>query len=456
MTDFDKRMDARLREYGDRWRAALPDPAEPPAARHRARHWAPVAAAAAVALVAGGVALTGIDDETNEPTDTKPAPAVVPWAPLDPHRDELPTVMEPAWPTAEDFAGVPPCEASDLRIGTPQTDGAAGTMYISVPIEAIGGRTCRLDPWPEPVFLSPDGPLDITASQLKMTHGVDGSDLGALVRPDHPVTVTMGWAVSHSCPEVDNTEIEIGVMGAASIAWPLPGFGRTSCSPGEERALPFVRQIEFDGVHPPRTVSPWRDVEVTGDLQAGTVVMESPDDLPLAACPDYRIEIAGSLGPAAFHEWGLNCEAVPHRDADGAPYLPAGTPVTFEMGPPLGAITDSTAVWTLLAPGNHVLKGPLGVAQSGEGLISGQVRVVGGPAPGIDEPVTAGRVIATGTNGGGEASIAPDGTYSMSLPAGEYDLAVEAEDRWKGVPCHDRAGVTGGATTDADIICSIK
>jgi hypothetical protein len=64
-----------------------------------------------------------------------------------------------------------------------------------------------------------------------------------------------------------------------------------------------------------------------GDVITFEAVLESSTDLPLDPCPDYNI----AFGRHSWRTWQLNCSAVPYRDAQGRPYLPAFTNVRFEM-----------------------------------------------------------------------------------------------------------------------------
>jgi hypothetical protein len=132
--------------------------------------------------------------------------------------------------------------------------------------------------------------------------------------------------------------------------------------------------------HEGTVATPYAALEVGGnlDLTAApgetmrfTVTLTSPTDLPLDPCPDYRIVQVADDGP---HEeaYALNCAAVPFRDDRGRPYLPAGTPVRFDMrttvvGP--GGSTEKLS-WTLDT-----------VDQKGVG---GSLTVQSAPAPSYD------------------------------------------------------------------------
>jgi len=84
-------------------------------------------------------------------------------------------------------------------------------------------------------------------------------------------------------------------------------------------------------------------------------------DVSLAQCPDYSIVERWSWDDFSVAKFALNCAAVPNRDSAGAPYLPDGVPVKFEMrgsGPGLDGGPE-TATWKLKAPGGPSLPIPL-------------------------------------------------------------------------------------------------
>ena len=64
-----------------------------------------------------------------------------------------------------------------------------------------------------------------------------------------------------------------------------------------------------------------------GDVLVFDAVLESSTDLPLDPCPDYNV----AFGRHSWTTRQLNCAAVPYRDAQGRPYLPAFENVRFEM-----------------------------------------------------------------------------------------------------------------------------
>ncbi|HWJ83409.1 MAG TPA: DUF4232 domain-containing protein [Nocardioides sp.] len=446
---MDDRMDERLRTHAARWREDLPEVAPfSPRAPRRAGVVAAAAAAAVLVVVGAGVVLRSGTDRADAPpadrTSPSPAPRVVPWADLPPTHPTLPTTPAPA------------CGPGDVAAGRPRTEGAAGTEYLTVDLRLTGDAPCWVSQDPAVTFLSAGEPLDlrVTKNQPDATPGTR-----VLVDGSHPATLTIGWAVSHSCPAVDNDEIRV-TLGPNDVPLSLPGFGLSSCNPGEERSLPFVSPLQSAASPGAGSTSPWREVEVAGDLDlaAGVdedvtfdVTLTSRVDLPLAACPDY-VMTAGSHGGT----YGLNCADVPYQDDAGDAYLPADTPVTFQMRVDgFDRAAAGKVVWRLDVRGTTALHGQLTVGDVELGTVTGTVTVVGGPAGTPDRVVTAGRVTATGPSGTDQSAIGPDGTYTLHLPPGAYDLEATPLAPLRGIVCPDRVGVTGGATVTADITCSI-
>lgn len=83
-----------------------------------------------------------------------------------------------------------------------------------------------------------------------------------------------------------------------------------------------------------------------------TVTLTSPKDLPLDPCPDFTITERFSYDDEVNAPYGLNCAAVPFRDEDGVPYLPAGTPVAFAMELTTPDVDVPTLTWSLEVPGS--------------------------------------------------------------------------------------------------------
>lgn len=80
----------------------------------------------------------------------------------------------------------------------------------------------------------------------------------------------------------------------------------------------------FDGVSATGTIE---GTASPGDVITFDAVLESSTDVVLDPCPDFNIW----FGRHDAQSWQLNCAAVPYRDAQDRPYLPAFENVRFEM-----------------------------------------------------------------------------------------------------------------------------
>ncbi|GAB3860358.1 hypothetical protein GCM10028801_23070 [Nocardioides maradonensis] len=464
--DLDRRMDERLARAGRVWRESLPAAREPDLVapgRHRARWLVPSAAAAAVALVVGGVVgLVGHGGGADAPLPgaSSSAAGVVPWAALPATHPRLPV----RWvgPTAATIYAARPCGTGDVDHGKAVGGGAAGTAYVTTRLSlAPGHSSCRLPASFGARLLDHGTPIPTGPSGLGGRRPVP-----VLITRAWPAELSVGWSVTHVCGHVDNTTIRVSLIKAGTFD--LPGFGRTTCNPGE----PMTEPLDLPAIQPGYTqqrVSPYDGVRVSGDLRLTgrpgqtvdfTITLTSRRDLVLDPCPDYRI---GAYTPIQSESrvatYGLNCAQVPYRAAAGTPYLPAGVPVTFAMQLTAPAVDVPKLEWELLAPPTLPALGgvlTVGTAQP-DGTLTGVVTMDGGPAPGTSTKVTSGTVTLVGDDGTRRvASIAADGTYTAHVPAGAYTLVVRTPQWNGGALFKDRAGVTGGAVTTADVSLPMK
>lgn len=360
-------IDQALRRHTERWRASLPpvpDLATARIRRTRARRRQVAAAAAAVLLVAGGISLaTGVltggahrslppTTPTHSANASTPA-ADVPWKALPAKNPTLPVTTVPASPDPAAAAGVRACTADDLQLTRSRADGAAGgTMYLPVRLVLTGTDPCRLQGYPIVRPLGHGTVLALTVADETDGPPPTGKAVATVVRSGEPAIFRIAWARSHSCPVMDNDRLEITLPGIAR-SFTIAGFGTSFCNPGEPG--PAVMTVEpvqpLDYARAYKT-SPYAGVTATGDLDltattgrtvAFTITLTSDQDLPLVPCPDYDIET--SAGPRAY---GLNCDAVPYRDAEHRPYLPAGVPVRFAMQADPGPESWPKFEWQLI------------------------------------------------------------------------------------------------------------
>lgn len=478
-------IDRLLRTQAERWRATVPPPPDVTTAlrhgRSRVRRAQVLAAAAAVLVVAGGLAagigLLGHGDQrgappagprpSTTPTSTGWPAGAVPWRPLAATDPTLPSTRLPASPDPADAAGVRPCTASDLRASTGPGDGAGGTLYRRIVLTLIGSEPCRLSGYPTIEPLSHRQRLDLPIEHQSSPDALFGADVPVKVAPRQPAAVTLAWAVSHSCPAADNDHLRVTLPGIAT-AYTVTGFGMSTCDQGEHAAAPLlVGPVHPLSSTPARKTSPYDDVTATGDLNLTAradqpldfaVTLTSKHDLPLDPCPDYTITT--SAGESSY---ALNCAAVPHRDAQGRPYLPAGVPVTFAMRADPGRASTPKFLWWLTTPrsalvlvvGNLTVTGGSGPA---EGTVTGTVSLTGGPAGVADTTDVDGTV--TAARGDGLTRTAPvnSGTFLLSLPPGHWQLVVRSQQYDGGTPCAALAplDLAAGASTTIAITCQRK
>jgi hypothetical protein len=459
-------LDQRLRSYAERWRDRLPEPTgiDPEAtttAAHRSRWLVPLVAAA---VLAAAVVVTYASRGNHPAPAPSDSPGVVPWAPLPATHPTLPTRTTPPSPDPAKVAATRACTDADLRHSPPQHDGAGGTTYLNVTLVLTGPSPCRLQGRPDVVLLDHGAPIDVPVQPWSL-NGDPGAVGPVLVTAEHPAVATVAWAVSHSCPAVDNDRIQI-TLGAGLAPFTVQGFGRSSCNPGEGTSAVLVGAIQSRDDGRAQVTSPYDGLRATGDLdrtaQPGEAVrfevtLTSAHDIVLNPCPDYTI-----LTSAGEQRYALNCARVPHRDAQGRPYLPAGVPVTFAMQADPGTQSTPKFLWSMSTPDDVVVVG--GTLTVGgnelEGTVSGTVLMAGGPAPGVKQKVIEGKVQAVRDDGLVRGALISAAHYTISLPAGRYRLEAATPQYLDGTfACQaDRNPVIvrPGQAQSIDITCSMK
>ena len=207
----DDRMNDRLTDAGTRWREGQPDRhVAVPVLRQRSTRLPVYAAAAVVLAVAGGGWALGRADHGSTPSSG-------------------PSAATSASPTP---AGPRDCTAADLST-TQTTDAAMGTAYLEVTFSGPEAG-CRLQGVPEVALLDHGRPLDVEVQ-------AQAGDRGP-VRVDarRSAALQLGWSPTHSCADVDNDIIRITLPDGTSLE--VPGFGQTSCNPGEADLQPLQVQ----------------------------------------------------------------------------------------------------------------------------------------------------------------------------------------------------------------------
>jgi hypothetical protein len=368
MSDHDD-LDRRLQEAGARWRS---DQGAPGLDAHevadlvgRRRHrWvAPLAVAAAVALLAGGAAV--LADRLDDGTAPGPAtdsgerwdpdlppgllPAEVPGA--------VPPVNQPvSFPAAEvagaftpaltDVVGEPACGADDLDWGLTRGDGDGEVVFRLAAARA--DVSCVLSRYPYLEHARDGEPVEVLARTPDPRAG--DWPASVLVAPERPAvlrTTWAGWCGTPPFDEVklflDDTEKRLEIAGAV-----------TGCTgdPADlpDRVLMTGWEPETWSLDPPADFSGLRAVlletlEGPGGLPTWVVELTSPRDLDLGTCPTWEVR----QGEEESASWRLNCGGVRTKRPDGTPYLPAGRPVRFAIWASYGG-SEAALTWVLRTP----------------------------------------------------------------------------------------------------------
>lgn len=212
--------------------------------------------------------------------------------------------------------GLASCAAGDLVAGPHAVRAAAGTTYLTATLVlAPGVEPCTVEGRPRVIVLSGGRPAGVPTVA---DEGL-GEARPVTVLPDRSAKVTLGWAVSHYCGPVDNDAIRLLV--APGLSLDVPGFGATSCNPGEGR--------------PPLRVGPYSYVDPTADRATvtgvvtlnggpalGTGEFATAGEVVFVGAPDsYRASIGTSGGyrvelPAGRYRVTVST----HQWNGGAPY----------------------------------------------------------------------------------------------------------------------------------------
>jgi hypothetical protein len=373
MSDALDEVDRRLREYAPRWRATQPPPPAVDVARlvatrgtpsvvGRPTRWAPLlAVAAAVSVLAAGVGLVqswsaGPSHQQLATMAPSSKPGAVPWLPLPASGAGVPATTLPPNPDPAGVERLPSCRAANLRVSD-EMEGAGGTRYVFLTITSTS--RCRLDGYPSVTALDRTGRILPVPVRREATS--EGYDRPVAVGADAAATLRLGWPSGWCAAEINVARLRVG-LPAGGGAVTARGFGPSACyaTPGSGAKAPITV-----GAFTPRDFTPERVVTAFDGVSAQALVPESVAagatlrfavvltapagrDVPLEPCPDYKITIAAK-GGSTEASYALNCAAVPHRDAAGRAYLPAGIPVRFDMRVETPSVTATAAklIWQL-------------------------------------------------------------------------------------------------------------
>ncbi len=148
----------------------------------------------------------------------------------------------------------------------------------------------------------------------------------------------------------------------------------------------------------------------------------------------------------------------PSLTPPGAPAAPSHVALSHQATGPV-AVLEAGRVGG--APGGSAAHASSSAASAGSasiGTLGGVVETVGGPAPGSPHPVRATVIVRGAGRSVVEVSTAPDGAFSIDLPAGTYQVTARSPryQDGRGV-CHPGSastiGVQPGRTTKVRITC---
>ncbi len=415
----DDELDRRLRVAGESWRAAHPLHEVPlPGRRPRPAWVAPLAAAASVALLAGGAAVAvevmgghedgsapaGTDQERWDP-DLPPGllPADVPGA--------VPPVNQVVrFPAAEaagaytprvwESEGVRSCRAGDVRLRAAADAPGSVRMTLSTTGPQVrctvgqlpflqyekGGRpaeveTAKADPrpgdWPASVVVTADRPAVLDTSWTGWCAPATTVDTVQLFFEDSS-DLEVPAPAGASCDTVDFADDQMHYVG-----WEPEGFTFEPIS-----SMPVEARL-VDTVEGPRGLPTW------------VVELTARRDVELSTCPSWEVR----QGAEESASWRLNCAAVPDHRADGTPYLPAGEPVRFAIWVPYGG-SSAALSWVLTT-----VDGPVTVP-----LTEGPEAPTGEPRRLVERDANVHVYVSVGFDEATEVSLSVDGTQVLDEP----------------------------------------
>lgn len=405
------------------------DPAaiERRAGRERRNRLSVAAGSAAVfAIVAGTLAIGALARDQGMQVPPSNQSEVVPWKPLPATHPTLPSTRVPASPSPTYAAGARSCDDGDLRLGPAENGGAAaGTSFIQVDVLPVGHARCRLTGYPEIGASYRGHPVDLGNYHQDMGRNWHTA---VLIAVGQPARFSIAIGDVQWCTRLDHLEVTLpGLSAPLAVSQSITPTGCDT----PRRDTVGVSRVVPAALEQAHRISPYDDVRASGDLDLTVppgqkarfqITLTSKKDLVLAPCPDYTI-----LTAAGEQRWALNCSAVPHHDAHGRPYLPAGVPVDFAMEADTGDRSTPKFLWSLDTPTPSSSSIAAGVLTVGgdvpDGHLEGTALLAGGPSPDTLVKVAEGKATATSKTASRTVLI-DAGQFAMDLPPGTYRITV--------------------------------
>jgi hypothetical protein len=289
---------------------------------------------------------------TTTTTTVGGTPGPVPWAYLPPTHPHITSTRVPPHPDPAQALATRPCRARDLVLKAFGNGAAMGTTIKNLRFSLAAARQpCAVSGRPTLSARTVEG----TTLPGHLSNFTSTYHQPVLLTRTARAFVQMVWPSVCFAPS-GYASADVSYAGRTWVI-PIGPLSRT-CDYGPDRPLDYVGITAFTPPVPvpARRVTAYNPVRVhgPGEITARIdqplifeVTLTSPADLPLDPCPDYRL----GASPGDGGTFGLNCAAIPYRDDEGRPYLPAGRPVTFEMHlDPVEALQKYW--WTIIAPGS--------------------------------------------------------------------------------------------------------
>ncbi len=388
-----------------------------------------VAGATVLAAVA---AVVGIAVATPRAPASPLPPAVdltdaVPWS------DAPATAYQPPDGSTVDAR---PCTASDVAATERESDGAGGHLLTVISFTNRSATACVLTGYPDvtaaepgrPDIAATDGSWFPTAGSAVMQPG-DQTLLGvetdtmcaadpdgtAPSDPYHRLVVTLPGGGNVGVDVADGIDVTCGVMLTPFYVGGL----------GDSAAVDPLSELRTT-LELPETFAP-------AEPLVYVVRLTNPTDraISLDRCPSYVETLAGVQ--TYQDSYTLACGTVgeigPHRSVrfEMRFAVPADAQTWLALSSQQPPSWPVSVTWSLAAPFDVSATGATtlvtATGQAAESTVTGTLMRVGGPPPGseVTLPGTV-TLVETTTGVRHETTTAPDGTFRLAVPAGEYTI----------------------------------
>jgi hypothetical protein len=309
-------LDRELHDYGARWRDSQPPAPSPVLPSRRAPGWiAPVATAAAAALVVGGTSLAVTSSRHHRTAPASPVRQIdltgtVPWV----NRPAPPPMSDPApSPIALPPANARPCTATDVRVHFLRQEGGGGTAAHIFTFRNVGKSTCLLQGYPS-LIATGAGQPDLSAEHD--AHPLlSVNERAANIAPGQVASVNL--ETNNGCwPQARDTFYDRVVFSlpGGSMSVRLSKDDRLYAACGLGAGKFYVKQ-QYTSPQPNPLTGLQASLELPSEALAGSTLVyvvdlhnPTPRTVPLSPCPGYGESAA--FPARADESYALNCDSV--------------------------------------------------------------------------------------------------------------------------------------------------